>query len=291
MALDYYNVIPHEIALLGGNFTYGRDSKSGLVRHHTAGVLNAQQLNKVWSPNGGRQASTNYLANTLGKISQHVWDDNTAWANAHTWANRNLLSIEHSNNDGPPDWPISDETIIGGARWGAALANFYKWGKPAFNVNVFDHRRFTSTSCPHHLHAYDGRYNDEWFEEATWFYDQLQHKLVDAQGNPIKMNFPAPTPTPKKERIFMYLTEAEEREILTSVRELKNAFLAPVPSLVPGSTFEAPRTTMIDLLDRKVEELHQEYHGKPSAAQVECDAHAKADADHKLEDEEHHDAQ
>ena len=290
MALDYYQVIPHEIALLGGNFTYGRDSKSGLVRHHTAGVLNAQQLNKVWSPNGGRQASTNYLANTIGKISQHVWDDNTAWANAHTWANRNLLSIEHSNNDGPPDWPISDETIIGGARWGAALANFYKWGKPAFNVNVFDHRRFTSTSCPHHLHAYDGRYNDEWFEEATWFYDQLQHKLVDAQGNPIKMNFPAPTPAPKKERIFMYLTESEEREILTTVRELKNAFLAPVPSLVPGSTFEAPRTTMIDLLDRKVEELHQEYHGKPSTAQVECDAHAKVDAEHKLEDEDHHDA-
>ncbi|GFK19260.1 peptidoglycan recognition protein family protein [Corynebacterium glutamicum] len=290
MALDYYQVIPHEIALLGGNFTYGRDSKSGLVRHHTAGVLNAQQLNKVWSPNGGRQASTNYLANALGKISQHVWDDNTAWANANTWANRNLLSLEHSNNDGPPDWPISDETIIGGARWGAALANFYKWGKPAFNVNIFDHRKFTTTSCPHHLHAYDGRYNDEWFEEATWFYDQLQHKLVDAQGNPIKMNFPAPTPAPKKERIFMYLTEAEEREILTTVRELKNAFLAPVPSLVPGSTFEAPRTTMIDLLDRKVEELHQEYHGKPSAAQVECDAHAKVDAEHKLEDEEHHDA-
>lgn len=290
MALDYYNVMPHEIALLGGHFTYGRDSISGLVRHHTAGVLNAQQLNDVWSPNGGREASTNYLANTTGKISQHVWDNSTAWGNAHTWANRNLLSLEHSNNAGAPGWPISDETIIGGARWGAALANFYKWGKPEFNKNIFDHRRFTNTSCPHHLHAWDGKYNDEWFEEATWFYNQLQHKLVDPQGNPIKHNFPAPKPTPKKERIFMYLTEAEEREILTTVRELKNAFLTPVPSLVPGSNFKAPRTTMIDLLDRKVEELHQEYHGKPSTAQVECDAHAKTDADHKLEDEEHHDA-
>ena len=290
MALDYYSVIPHEIALLGGHFTYGRDSISGLVRHHTAGVLNAAQLNKVWSPNGGRQASTNYLANPTGKISQHVWDNNTAWGNAHTWANRNLLSLEHSNSEGPPDWPISDATIIGGARWGAALANFYKWGKPEFNKNIFDHRRFTSTSCPHHLHAYDGRYNDEWFEEATWFYDQLQNKLVDAQGNPIKINFPAPKPAPQEEGFLMALSHDEQVELLTKTREIHNALLAPVPSLVPGSTFEAPRTTMIDLLDRKVEQLHVKYGGESSEAQQECDTHVETEKAHTLEDEDHHDA-
>lgn len=289
MALDYYEVMPHKITLLGGHFTHGRDSISGLVRHHTAGVLNAAQLNHVWRPNGGRQASTNYLTDTIGEVSQHVWDNNTAWANAHTWANRNLLSMEHSNNAGAPGWPIADETIIGGARWAAALARFYKWGVPKFNVNIFDHRKFTSTSCPHHLHAYDGKYNDEWFEEATWFYDQLQRKLVDPQGNPIKQNFPAPTPEPTRKGIFMHLSEAEEREILTTVRELKNAFLKPVPSRVEGSTFEAPRVDFIDLIDRKVEELHVEYSGKSSPAQVEADEHAKTDAEHKLEDEDHHD--
>ncbi len=120
MALDYYEVMPHKITLLGGHFTPGRDSISGLVRHHTAGVLNAADINRIWSPNGGREASTNYLADPVGEISQHVWDNDAAWANANTWANRNLLSLEHSNNAGAPDWPISDETIIGGARWGRA---------------------------------------------------------------------------------------------------------------------------------------------------------------------------
>lgn len=290
MALDYYNVIPDEILLLGGNFTHGRDSIQGLVRHHTAGVLNARQLNQIWDPSTGRQASTNYLASVPGTISQHVWDNNTAWANANSWANRNLLSMEHSNEAGAPGWPIADETIVGGARWGAGLANFYGWGKPEFNVNIFDHRRFASTSCPHHLHAYDGKYNDEWFEEATWFYDQLQSKLVDAQGNPINFNFPKPTPTPE-EGFLMSLSHDEQVELLTKVRELHNALLQPVPSLVPGSEFQAPRTTMIDLLDRKVEELHVEYHGKPSTAQTECDDHVEVEKNHTLADEDHHDAE
>lgn len=293
MALDYYEVMPHKVTLLGGHFTHGRDSIKGMVRHHTAGVLDAAALNRVWSPNGGRQASTNYLTDQNGVVSQHVWDNNTAWANANTFANRNYLSMEHSNNGGAPGWPIADATIIGGARWAAALARFYKWGKPEFNKNIFDHRKFTSTSCPHHLHAYDGKYNDEWFEEATWFYDQLQNKLVDGQGNPIKVNFPPPAPKPEpqeKEGFLMALSHDEQVELLTKTRELHNAFLKPVPSRVEGSTFEAKRVDFIDLIDRKVEELHVEYSGKSSPAQLDADAHASTVSSHKLEDEDHHDA-
>ncbi|WP_313550112.1 N-acetylmuramoyl-L-alanine amidase [Corynebacterium sp.] len=285
MALDYYTVQPHKVALLGGNYTPGRDSISGLARHHTAGILNAVQLNDVWDPNDGRQASTTYLIDQYGIISQHVWDGDTAWANANTWANRNLLSMEHSNNEGPPNWSISDESIKGGGRWGAALATFYKWGTPRFNKNIYDHRRFTSTSCPHHLAAPSGKYNNEWFEEATWFYGQLSKKLVDGQGNPIKLNFP-PTPKPK-EKLFMSLTPAEEREILTGIRIIKNALTAPRPSAVEGSNFKADLPTYVGLIDRKVEELHQEYAGKATKVQEACEAHAKADAEHKVEDEAH----
>lgn len=290
MALDYYNVIPHKVTLLGGHFTPGRDSIKGLVRHHTAGVLNAAQLNRIWRPNGGRQASTNYLTDVSGVVSQHVWDNDSAWANAHAWANRNYLSMEHSNNAGGPDWPIADATIIGGARWGAALANFYKWGRPEFNKNIFDHRKFTATSCPHHLHAYAGRYNDEWFEESTWFFDQLEKKLVDGQGNPIKHNFPAPTPAPTPEEGFMSaLTPDEQRELLTKTRELHNAFLAPVPSTVPGSTYEAPRVTFLDHMDRKIEDLHVQHGGTESPTQAAMDVQARTISSHRLTDEDHHD--
>ena len=292
MTLDYYQVMPDRIALLGGHFTPGRDAIKGLVRHHTAGVLDADDINRIWSPNGGRQASTNYLSDVVGDISQHVWDGDAAWANAHSWANRNLLSQEHSNSAGPPGWPITDETIIGGARWGAALARFYKWGVPEYNVNIFDHRDFTSTSCPHHLAHPSGKYNDPWLEESTWFYGQLMNGLVDGQGNPIKFNFPPETvvdETPKKERIFMYLTEAEEREILTSVRELKNALLTPVPSQVEGSNVEISRVHMIDQADRKIEELHVKSFSEPSTAQRQLDVNLRIERDHKLEDEDHHD--
>lgn len=292
-ALDYYNVIPHKIALLGGHFTYGRDAIRGLVRHHTAGVLDAAAINQIWKPGVGRQASTNYLTDHHGIVSQHVWDKDTPWANANTWANRNLLSMEHSNSAGAPGWPINDETIIGGARWGAALLRFYDCGRPKFEANVFDHRKWAQTSCPHHLNATNGKYNDEWFEESTWFYDQLQAKLVDPQGNPIKTNFPPPAPKPanQEEEFFLSkLTEAEQREALTKIREIHNALFAPVPSKVEGSKFKAPLAEFVLLTDRKVEELHKEYAGKHTAAQQECEAHAVTDANHNLEDEEHHDA-
>lgn len=287
--LDYYQVIPDKIALLGGHFTPGRDAIKGLVRHHTASVHDAASLNEIWSPNGGRQASTNYLTDPTGLVSQHVWDGDTAWANAHTWANRNLLSMEHSNSAGAPGWPINDATTKSGARWGAALARFYGWGKPQFDVNIFDHRRFTSTSCPHHLAAPNGKYNDEWFEEANWFYDQLMNRLVDGQGNPVKLNFPAPTPAPTQEEgPLMALSHDEQVELLTTVRELKNAFLTPVPSQVEGSDVQIARVHMIDQLDRKVEELHIKSSGESSSAQKQLDVNLRIQHDHSLSDEDHH---
>ena len=88
----------------------------------------------------------------------------------------------------------------------------------------------------------------------------------------------------------MYLTEAEEREILTTVRELKNAFLTPVPSQVEGSEVHLRRVDMIDQLDRKVEEGHVKMFSEPSAAQRTLDVNLRIERDHKLEDEDHHDA-
>ncbi|MFN3600495.1 MAG: N-acetylmuramoyl-L-alanine amidase [Dietzia sp.] len=290
MTLDYYQVMPHKITLLGRNFTPGRGGRrpAGLARHHTAGILDSAALNRVWQD---RAASTHYLSDPRGIISQHVWDNDQAWANANAWANINLLSIEHSNSTGGPGWSINDATIIGGARWGAALARFYGWGVPRMATNVRDHREFTSTSCPHHIANPHGKYNAGWFEEARWFYDQLANKLVDPRGNPIKRNFPPPAApaAPTRKGLFMHLSEAEEREILTIARELRNAFLAPVPSTVPGSTYKAPRVAFIDHLDRKVEELHVEYAGKSTPAQVEMDELQAASDAHEVNDEHRHD--
>lgn len=288
MALDYYRVMPHRIALLGRNYTPGRPGRpTGIARHHTAGILDAAALNRVWQ---NRPASTHYLADPRGIISQHVWDGDRAWANANTAANNTLLSIEHSNSTGDPTWLINDVTIIGGARWAAALALYYQQGIPQMRRNVRDHREFTSTSCPHHLADPHGRYNAGWFEEARWFYNQLAQKLVDPQGNPIRRNYPPPpAPTvPTRKGLFMHLSESEEREILAVARELRNALLTPVPSTVPGSTYKAPRVSFIDHIDRKVEELHVEYSGKSTPTQDMVDELQAASDSHDPADEDTH---
>lgn len=90
----------------------------------------------------------------------------------------------------------------------------------------------------------------------------------------------------------MHLTKEQELEILEAaraMRELRNAFLAPTPSLVPGSTFKAPRVDFIDLIDRKVEELHQEMLQRQSAAQAAADElQRQSDAHDPVEEAKHH---
>ena len=169
---DYLRVEPDLYALLPASparFTRGRRAKiEYITRHHTAGKLDAAVINRVWRD---REASAHYLVDPTGKVSQHVNDADTAWSNASAHSNARSISIEHSN-DGGPDWSISDETIINGARWAAALCLFYGLGRPVYGKNIRDHKEFGGTSCPYHL-AKGGKYHDRWMAEAQRFYDEL----------------------------------------------------------------------------------------------------------------------
>lgn len=169
---DYLRVEPDVYALLPSTpvrFSRGRRAKiEYITRHHTAGKLDAAGINRVWRD---REASAHYLVDPTGRISQHVNDSDTAWSNASAYSNARSISIEHSN-DGGPDWSISDETIINGARWAAALCLFYGLGRPEFGKNIRDHKEFGGTSCPYHL-AKGGKYHDRWMAEAQRFYDEL----------------------------------------------------------------------------------------------------------------------
>ena len=189
MAKNYLTVEPDRVALLGKNFTPGRGGRTirYITRHHTAGVLNADQINSVWQ---SRPASATYLIGVTGIVSQHVWDKDTPWSNANSVSNQESITIEHSNLAGAAqDWPISDATIDEGARWAAALCRYYKLGRPHFGTNIRDHRQFTSTSCPYHLAA-GGRYHDRYMRVAQDFYDHLTKPAAPA---------PAPKPTPQED--------------------------------------------------------------------------------------------
>lgn len=216
MAFDYYALQPHRLDLVPSNrYKVGREGRKPryIVRHHLM-MVNAtgEQVRGVWL---NRAASAHYTiqgaAGRVGQVSQHVYDANTAFANADWVANLESYTIEHSNSTGringndydPGSWNISDEVIKSGARWAAALLIHDKMGPPIYGTNgtIRDHNMFTSTGCPVHLSGPHrgnpwggkaGKHHQPWMDEAKWFYDQLDKKLVHPDGTPIKMNFAPP---------------------------------------------------------------------------------------------------
>ena len=231
MAKDYMKVEPDRVALLGKHFTPGRGGRKirYITRHHTAGVLNADQINSVWQ---SRPASATYLIDPNGIVSQHVWDKDTPWSNANSVSNQESITIEHSNSAGAAqDWPIAAATIDEGARWAAALCRYYKLGRPQFGTNIRDHKQFTSTSCPYHL-ANGGKYHDRYMRVAQAFYDELTN------------------PPKKEEGPLMALSDAEQRELLAKTRDIWDQLRGPGGKGWPqlGQNEQGDNLTPVDFL-------------------------------------------
>ena len=180
--LDYYNVLPDQTYLIKEHFTAGRGGAKPeyITRHHLAMIGEVEAVvDRVWNE---REASAHYVVGPKGRVGQVVNDRDTAWSNTNLYSNQRSLSIEHSNSGGAAvDWPISQETLIAGARLAASLCLFYKLGRPVFGKNIRDHREFGQTSCPHHL-ANGGKYHAQWMAEAQRFYDLLAAKKVSPTG-------------------------------------------------------------------------------------------------------------
>ena len=213
MSRNYYTLDPDRVYLMRQNpplhFNRGRGGAKieFITRHHLMMIGEVEAVvDRVWNT---RQASAHVVIGPRGRWGQSVWDRDTAWANASPWANARTIAIEHSNNTGrfggndyhDRSWNISDETIISGARVSAAYCLHEGLGRPVYGRNIRDHNEFTATGCPVHLqgprpgNAWGGRagkYHHGWMEEATWFYDQLDKKLVHPDGTPIAPKFPPP---------------------------------------------------------------------------------------------------
>ena len=236
MPKDYFKVEPDRVALLGRNQNIGRGGRKirYITRHHTAGVLNADQINAVWRD---RPASAHYLIDPNGIVSQHVWDANTAWSNANSVSNQESITIEHSNSAGPAqDWPINPVTVDEGARWAAALCRYYNIGRPEYGKNIRDHREFTSTSCPYHL-ANGGKYHARYMQVAQAFYDELTN--------------PAPSP----EEDDMAFTEEDRRMLREVHRELTQLY----PSRSAYRTTDEPIDTLAGYMLNADARIHEDW--------------------------------
>lgn len=108
-------------------------------------------------------------------VAQFVWDKDFAWANANTWANNHLISVEHANAtlDQPGvdnDYVIDEKTFYNGAKLVAYGHNLYGLrpkmdfalnGVIDFSATIFPHGKFYSTACPGpYMHRHAQRYFD-----------------------------------------------------------------------------------------------------------------------------------
>lgn len=168
--MDYQNLKADVERFLSRHFSPGRDGHDidKVVIHHNAGCLSVDDIYNVWQ---SREASAHYQVTEDGTVGQLVHDWDTAW-HAGSWeANSSSIGVEHANCGGAGEgWPISDATVIAGARLVAALCWGYNLGRPAWCVNVFPHQYFSSTACPGQLAT---THRERYMAEAQRFYDEL----------------------------------------------------------------------------------------------------------------------
>lgn len=191
---DYANVQPDEYMLLGCNFSSGRPyGIKGVTIHHMAGDLNASQCNGIWRGNG---CSAHYSVDRNGYIVQHVNDGDRAWACGDGigtgGGNDVTISIEHANNARGP-WTVHEAAIESGAHLVAALCRYYNLGRPAWMVNVFPHRHWSSTACPGEL---AGSQRDHYMRRAQEWYDAM----VGGTQPSAATSQPAPQPAATAQR-------------------------------------------------------------------------------------------
>lgn len=165
---SWENLEADEDLILSTHMTKGRQGckVDKIVVHHNAGNLTARQIYDVWQT---REASAHYQVAVDGRVSQHVWDTDTAWHTGDWASNLTSIGVEHADISSSP-WMLSEATLDNGAHLVAALCKRYGLGRPQWLVNVFPHSDFTSTSCPASL---AGAQNAAYMARAQAWYDRM----------------------------------------------------------------------------------------------------------------------
>lgn len=165
---SWENLEADENLILSTHMTKGRQGCKidKIVVHHNGGNLTGKDCWNVWQT---REASAHYQAAADGRITQLVWDTDTAWHSGDWNANLTSIGVEHADISADP-WMLSEATLDNGAHLVAALCKRYGLGRPQWRVNVFPHSDFTSTSCPASL---AGDQNAAYMARAQAWYDKM----------------------------------------------------------------------------------------------------------------------
>ena len=125
-----------------------------------------------------REASAHYQVAADGRITQLVWDTDTAWHAGNWDANLTSIGVEHADISSNP-WRISDATLDNGAHLVAALCKHYGLGRPQWGVNVFPHSHFSATACPASI---AGGQRDAYMARAQAYYDSMNGSPVGSSS-------------------------------------------------------------------------------------------------------------
>ena len=164
--MDWDNLIADTEDILTVHYSKGRQGHTidKVIVHYNDGNLSVEDCYRVWQ---SREASAHYQVEESGRIGQLVYDADTSW-NCGKWVpNCESIGIEHANRS---DGTISDACLDAGAHLVAAICKKYGLGRPQWNVNVFPHCYFVSTSCPGEIY---GSQKDAYISRAQSWYDKM----------------------------------------------------------------------------------------------------------------------
>lgn len=176
---SWENLEADENLILATHMTKGRQGCKidKIVVHHNGGNLTGKGCYDVWQT---REASAHYQVAADGRITQLVWDTDTAWHSGDWNANLTSIGVEHADISADP-WMLSEATLDNGAHLVAALCKHYGLGRPQWRVNVFPHSDFTSTACPASI---AGSQNAAYMAKAQAYYDSMTGSHPATESSP-----------------------------------------------------------------------------------------------------------
>lgn len=90
--------------ILSPNHSGLRNEKiTKIAIHHAAGIIKGRDLAKIFLPRQ-RQASSNYMIGSDGKIILGVDETNRAWTTSSSWCDNRAITIEVGNSTRGVNW-------------------------------------------------------------------------------------------------------------------------------------------------------------------------------------------
>ena len=138
--------------ILSPNCTKPRNNSIRKITiHHMAGNMTVEGCGAEFAK-ASRKGSSNYGIGSDGRIGLYVDEANRAWTSNSPENDNQAVTIEVANDDGAPDWHISDKALEATIalcvdickRNSIPLLHF----TGEANGNLTQHNYFTATACP-----------------------------------------------------------------------------------------------------------------------------------------------